>query len=113
MGLIISVYRNAEITSDCTNGGISGRFQSLTVVNVEGPFNPTPERPAVLLEEHHKGCLRIVPAVETPNGYTVAPGWFMNGGNYAATSDSRFTGACEKLLGHRFYGAVAVHDRQE
>jgi hypothetical protein len=37
----------------------------------------------------------------------------MDGGNFAATSDSRFNEACRKLLGHDFYGAVAIHDRVE
>lgn len=123
MGLIISVYRNAEF-GDCTNNGVSSRTSSLTVVNVDGPFTPTADRPAVLLERHQPGCLRIVPAVEAPpvapgliaiagHRYTAAPGWHSMGGNYAGTSDSRFTVACEKLLGNKFYGAVAVHDRKE
>jgi len=37
----------------------------------------------------------------------------MFGGNYASTSDSRFGEAVEKIIGTRFYGAVAVHDRVE
>ena len=40
-------------------------------------------------------------------------GWTMFGGNYATTSDSRFSELCEELLGTNFYGAVAVHDRVE
>jgi len=35
------------------------------------------------------------------------------GGNFAASSDSRFSQACRELLGHHFYGAVAIHDRVE
>jgi len=37
----------------------------------------------------------------------------MFGGNYAATSDSRFGEAIEKLTGQDFYGAVPIHDRKE
>ena len=37
----------------------------------------------------------------------------MDGGNFAASSDSRFSQACRELLGHHFYGAVAIHDRVE
>ena len=35
------------------------------------------------------------------------------GGNYAATSDSRFSDKIEQMLGHHFYGAIPIHDRVE
>lgn len=108
MGLILYVYRAPD--GDFTGGGISGRVKEITVVNVDGPFDPTPERPAFRLEMHVRGCLRLVPADAPAGGKSIGP---MFGGNYAATSDSRFGAACEKLLGARFYGAVAIHDRFE
>jgi len=37
----------------------------------------------------------------------------MFGGNYAATSDSRFSQLCDQLIDGHFYGAVAVFDRVE
>jgi hypothetical protein len=37
----------------------------------------------------------------------------MMGGNYAATSDSRFSDKIEEMLGVHFYGAVPIHDRVE
>ena len=37
----------------------------------------------------------------------------MMGGNYGSTSDSRFKDKLEEMLGERFYGAVAIHDRVE
>ena len=49
MGLNISVYRNAEFDTDCTNGGITSMFNQLNVVNVSGPFEPQPDIPPVLL----------------------------------------------------------------
>lgn len=39
--------------------------------------------------------------------------WTMAGGNFAYATDSRFTDLVSKLLGVRFYGALAVHDRIE
>jgi hypothetical protein len=41
-----------------------------------------------------------------------APGWWMMGGNYAATSDSRFSDAIEAIGGTRGM-AVKIHDRIE
>lgn len=108
MGMLVYVYRNA--LGDGTNGGVSSRFARLCVTNVEGPFKPDETMPAVVLHSHVNGtCLRLVPA-EFACG---TKRWTSFGGNYAATCDSRFTEACCKLLGHDFYGAVAIHDRVE
>lgn len=116
MGLLIEVFRNP--LGDCTGGGISGTHTTLCLVNVSGPFSPTEYAPPAILESHTKGCLRIAPAYahHDANGfveYRTVPLWWMSGGNFGSTSDGRFGEACEKLLGHRFYGAVAIHDRTE
>jgi len=113
MGLIVDIYRTAAL-GDCTGGGISASHDQLTLVNVSGPFEPTPDRPAALLVDGNlRGTKRIVPAVwdEDASWWTmlrlpdqVGP---MMGGNYAATSDSRFRNAAD------LYGAVAIHDRYE
>lgn len=115
MGMIVSVLRNAEL-GDCTNGGITGKVSRLCVVNVEGPFEPREDMPAVMLVENAHSTCKIVPAekVSGMDGHwRPIKKWWMMGGNYATTSDSRFSKAVEKLLGHTFYGAVAVHDRTE
>ena len=105
MGLHVYVFRNA--LGDCTNGGISSKAKGLCVINIDGPCEPSPDYPAIeLVDGHLPGTLRLVPP-----GYENT--WYMMGGNYGATSDSRFSETCEKMLGHRFYGAVAIHDRQE
>lgn len=106
MGLPLDIYRNAY--GDCTNGGASAKVKTITIVNIDGPFEAGPESPAFRLESHVRGCLRLVP-VDAPKGM-IGP---MMGGNYAATSDGRFGAACAKLLGHTFYGAVPIHDRYE
>ena len=107
MGLIVYIYRDRQL-GDCTNGGISATADRLTLVNVPGPSEPDETAPAAILESHAPGCLRIVPQELKDLG-----AWPMMGGNFAHTSDSRFAGACERLLGHWFYGAVAIHDRTE
>lgn len=114
MGLIVNIYRGNH--RDCTNGGISSKVRGLCIVNIKGPFEPTELNPAALLVGHPtiKGIARIVPAVwiDVPGAWYELNGT-MAGGNYAATSDSRFTGAVEAITGHPFYGAVSVHDRIE
>ena len=110
MGLTVSVYRAGR--GDFTNGGISAKHDDLTVVNVVGPFAPTPSRPPVLLVDGARGTKRVVPAYQDSDGAwwmvaeteLVGP---MMGGNYASSSDSRWTSAVG------FYGAVAIHDRYE
>lgn len=115
MGLIINVFRNP--LGDCTNNGVSARHQELVVVNVSGPFDPLHNHEdAVILERTaggHAGCAALYPAVFAGSRWVKAPGWWMMGGNFGHTSDSRFTRVIEDLIGQPFYGAVAIHDRRE
>lgn len=110
MGLIISIYKDSSSSYDCTNGGVSSRHTSLTLVNVDGPFEPTPERPACwLVKGNVPGSAKIVIA---------EPGtdqkWSMMGGNYGGTSDSRFNRAVERITGQlQCLGPVPIHDRYE
>ena len=114
MGLNLSVYRNASL-GDCTNGGLSSKFVTLCVVNCLGPFEPTPDSPAVLIERGPYNTLRLKPAIKDDKGSWVpAPGMFMMGGNYAGTSDSRFGERLNDYVhGYRFVGVLPIHDRQE
>ena len=111
-GLIVSVLRNG--LGDFTRGGPSAHYQKLTVVNVDGPFGPTDDRPAVMLLQ---GPGRdpnpiLVPAIKDTSGnWHRAPGWWMAGGNYA-TGDSRFSEALGRLGATRSM-APKVHDRIE
>jgi len=114
MGTIVHVYRSAAF-DDASNGGISSNHSALTVVNAEGPFEPSPSRPAVILRKGPLGTVHIVPSVKDENGV-----WgydrtkqFMSGGNFAATSDGRFHDAVKRVSGSSIYGAIAIHDRWE
>jgi hypothetical protein len=111
MGMLVSVYRT---DMDCTNDGISSKAKNLCVVNVSGPFTPNDTTPAAILEKSKHGVVRLVPAVLNeqtlqwePTGY-----WVMNGGNFAATSDSRFREAIE-ALGASPCSAIPIFDRIE
>jgi hypothetical protein len=107
MGMIVSVYTDKGSDYDCTCNGVTNRFDRLCVVNVEGPFEPSDSCPAVTLEAGALDGIAVLRPVEAGSN------WTMFGGNYASTSDSRFSRAVEFICGHRFYGAVAVHDRIE
>lgn len=113
MGLNVSVFRNP--LGNFTNNGISSKVTELCIVNIKGPSDPSCYAPAALLVKGNlKGIVHIVPAAKNGDRWQPATGWAMMGGNYAATSDSRFTEAIESLNGgHPFYGAVAIHDRYE
>jgi hypothetical protein len=107
MGMIVYIHRTRH---DGSNGGLSSRHDELTIVNVDGPFEPAEHRPAALLVERN-GHLSVVPAVADGNG-----GWVqlrlpdhvgpMHGGTIVDTSDSRW---------HRATGGhpVSLHDRYE
>lgn len=112
MGLNISVYRG--MSSSATNNGISSSASELCLVNVSGPFTPRNGIPAAMLVVGNvAGTVKIVPATYRDDKWIQVPGWASMGGNYGATSDSRFSHAIERLLDMPFYGAVAIHDRFE
>jgi hypothetical protein len=109
MGMTVSVFRWG--LGDCTNGGVSAGVGSLCVVNVPGPFDPCPAMPAFELVEGPGGRGHaILRPVEAKKPGMVGP---MFGGNYAETSDGRFTEALRDLTGAKFYGAVPIFDRYE
>lgn len=108
MGLIVIIYRGPASESDQLNAFKDAR--EITVVNVDGPFEPAPERPAALLLANTRGTVRVVPAVQVAGRWQPIDRLWTAGGTYAATSDSRWTAAVELLTGARFYGAVAIHD---
>lgn len=114
MGLIVDIFKTKDMP-DCTKNGISNRADRLCLVNVEGPFTPNHGTlPAMLVKGNGHGLVKIVPALWCEIGeYIPDPRWCMMGGNYAATSDSRFHEAVRKITGGQSYGAVAIHDRIE
>lgn len=99
---------------DTTNGGVTSPKRGFTQLIMigetvngfcmvdEGPYKGYP---LVRLVTKH-GIPKLIP-VELDGK------WSMFGGNFAFSSDSRFSEAVEKLLGHSFGGAVKVFDRTE
>lgn len=104
----ISVYKN-PLYKECSNGGITERYDELLLVCDEGYIeideDNLPENLVVFHERMLGGewCGYIEPYAPCPNGCV---GW-MSGGAYAGSSDGRFS----EMVG--IYGAVAVHDRTE
>jgi hypothetical protein len=101
-GLRITVYR---FKTDCTNGGISGKFENLTLIGdgVDEVFAPDETAPAVtIVTREIAGDIykHLVPCDENAKPL---PGWFMMGGNFGYCSDSRFP--------HKY--PLPIHDRQE
>lgn len=103
-GLRISVYRDADGT-DCTNGGISSRFARLTLIGAGIPeiFDVDDDAPAVTMITRNIGGREYKHLVPCDENAKPLPGWYMFGGNFAKTSDSRFP--------HPY--PLAIHDRQE
>ena len=115
--LPINVYRTKRYGNvDCTNGGISAKYDELLIACDEGfvevDENNVPENFAMVEMRHVYGTT-IIPTIypaDIVDGKAVPRGgkWWMMGGNYGATSDSRFS----RMIGG-MYGAVAIHDRYE
>ena len=88
----INVYRSSRL-GDCSNNGISSRYDSLWLIHPEGykeidESNP-PENLVKLVEKRSYSrpgeVYRYLEPVAEPNGL----GW-MHGGNIGESSDSRF-----------------------
>lgn len=105
MGLRVEIFR--WNLGDCSNNGVSGRFNTLTLTNVEGPFEPSDDAPAAQLLVRSTGNLMIKPD-EISEGK-----WCMFGGAFAHSSDSRFTDTVRKLSGYNHSFPVAIFDRVE
>ena len=111
MGLPASIYRDEYRSSM----NVFDNFARVTLVNVDGPFEPSENAPAAVLVKGNDPGTVVVRAVRNYSAsdetHDVIRG--MMGGSYVSTSDSRFSQAVEKIVGGRFYGAVALHDRVE
>ncbi len=111
-GLICDIYESKEI-GNCSNSGISARCKTVTLLGVKrlnGDFEPavaifTPDdkAPPVIIEER-KPCGSLYYSAY-PCNYRgeKLEGWFMMGGCFIKTSDSRFP----------FVYPVPLHDRTE
>ena len=108
MGLILDLYRSSY---DSELNAFHGK-REITLVNADGPFEPTDDRPAARLTTNAFGDPIIVADLIDETGLEPMVGP-MFGGTYAATSDSRFGQAMSDVAGLRVYGALPVHDRYE
>ena len=104
--LPIEVYvTKRDRMCDCTNGGISSKYEELLLVCDEGYVtideNNPPEN-LVKISERHCGLstYKFIEPVARPQHF----GW-MFGGNLAYSSDSRYSRMAEQPL--------PIHDRQE
>lgn len=98
-----SVFRAAN-GSDCTNGGITSRFDTLMVIDGEVPegWAAPADRPAVKIVRRMIVGAEYVHAVPVniPSGKGT-----MFGGNFVYTTDSRLRNVCPY--------PIPVHDRVE
>lgn len=100
MGLLVSVYRS---TYDSDMNVFYGK-KHITVMNIDGPFQPKDDAPGAYLQKRSTGGFYIVPADDYESG---VDGVQMNGGTFASTSDSRWTEHTEGVQ------AVPIFDRRE
>lgn len=92
---------------NCSNNGVSAKFKQVCIINVEGPFDPKDDAPAVKLVKRERiGNVVCIPVGLEGKGT-------MFGGAFVHTSDSRFGEAVRKLSGYDHSFPVALHDRVE
>lgn len=139
LGLRVHVLRSAGFP-DCTNNGISAQHAHLTIVGIITPTNETHNLATEDIEifpDFHLTALPrdsqiFPPSADAPaavlrysrgrySGLHIAPldaclarRWVMAGGNYAETTDSRWTDLLRTITDSNAVGsAVPIHDRIE
>ncbi len=97
-GLFVFVLRGVD-GYDCTNGGVTTKYQQFVLIGKDIPeiFTPDKDAPALYLIERMIGGRQYFHASTTPGSSGMA------GGNFVYTSDSRFP--------NRY--PISVHDRFE
>lgn len=110
MGILANIYRNHH--GDCSNGGISAEFDTVCIVNADGPFEPSADHPAVKLVvgPSGRGGNQTYNIIARPYMKKGVP---MFGGSFIYSSDSRFSELVERLSGSPRTGAIPFHDRYE
>lgn len=115
MRQLCSVFRDAWLPLDCTNGGVSARYNRLLVISEDEPLPDypmyDPETPVCVLTRSTPTHPVIRPHPSLLRGGPKA--WTMFGGNYAGTSDSRFIEAVAAISGTHSTRLVSIHDREE
>lgn len=108
-GLLVWVYRNGDF-GDCSMNGISSRHDKLILIGegVEGFIevdldNPQEEVVHLVKRQMHDGEYLHVEPLDGQYSKAENRKWYMSGGNFVYTSDSRFP--CNYPL--------SVHDRHE
>lgn len=101
--LPIYVYKNN--LGDCTNNGVSSKFDKLLLIHEEGFItideNDIPENLVkVVTRKLYDGEYKHIEPYKKASGVG-----YMHGGNYASSSDSRFSKISKYPL--------AIHDRTE
>jgi hypothetical protein len=119
-GLTMMVLKN-PLYAECANGGISERVDKVTLVGVrdettDRKVKPLPEHsrvfapseiaPPVVLVKRRMGSRTLWHVEPLVTGESKP--WFMAGGSFVETSDSRVSALTEG-----FYGAFSLHDRSE
>jgi hypothetical protein len=104
-GLLVDVYKFP--LADCTNGGVTGG--TITKAVLIGPglpkiFEPSADAPALFVQTRGNFPTIAVPEQPDANGRTQT--WWMAGGNFVYTSDSRY----REAIG---WHPIAVHDRRD
>ena len=101
-GLTAEVYRSS--LGDCTNGGISAHQKSLYILTKEkGPFEPQDIRECVYIEWREVAGSQYIDC----KPLYFRKRWYMMGGNFLYTSDSRFREVTKSKY------PIPIHDRYE
>lgn len=110
MGLRVDLYRAGYNSSN----NLFNNVQAVTLINVDGPFDPEMKAPAAVLTTNSVGDPIVRPYLPWFHVHGLDPAisedsHFAMGGAYASTSDSRLGESLRGMNTHGYF-AVPVHD---
>ncbi len=117
-GMLLTVYASSHDGAGAFTNGPSARHTQIIVVGDGVPEIFSAESssrdtlPTFVLRESVGGYPTLVP-VDTLEGGKHAGAWVADGGNFAETSDSRWSELVRKITGGNGAAVVPIHDRAE
>jgi hypothetical protein len=117
-GMLLTVYSSGQYGAGAFTNGPSARHTQIIVVGDGVPEIFSAESssrdtlPTFVLREHVSGYPTLVPA-DTLEGGEHDGAWVADGGNFAETSDSRWSELVRKITGGNGAAVVPIHDRAE
>lgn len=110
-GILVDIYKSRG--QSYANGGVSDQCNQVVLLLSGGGGFMDPDKADAVVKIVPGNRPKTIKAIVVKGPGESGGAGPMMGGSYIASSDSRFSAECQRVLGAPFYGAVPLHDRFE